>query len=58
MKYFPLFLRLQGQTVVIAGGGEQAAQKARLMLKTEARLVLMAPALDGELLDLVRAGRA
>jgi uroporphyrin-III C-methyltransferase/precorrin-2 dehydrogenase/sirohydrochlorin ferrochelatase len=57
MKYFPMFLRMAGETVVIAGGGEQAAQKTRLMLKTEARILIMAPALNAELAALERAGR-
>lgn len=58
MHSFPMFIRTTGRHVVIAGGGEQAAQKARLMLKTDARLVLLAPALDAELADLIRTGRA
>ena len=58
MKFFPMFLRMAGRDVIIVGGGEQAAQKARLMAKTEARLTLMAPALDDELTALVQAGRA
>ncbi len=39
MKSFPMFIRTTGRRVVICGGGEQAAQKARLMLKTDATLV-------------------
>lgn len=58
MKTFPMFLQMAGRHVVIVGGGEQAAQKARLMLKTEARLVLVAPELDPELAALVAGGRA
>ena len=58
MKSFPMFIRTSGRRVVIAGGGEQAAQKARLMLKTDARLVLLADTLDPELADLVASGRA
>ncbi len=58
MKTFPMFLQMAGRHVVIVGGGEQAAQKARLMLKTEARLVLLAPELDPELAALVAEGRA
>jgi len=57
MKTFPMFLKMSGRTVVICGGGEQAAQKCRLMLKTEARIVVAAPALEEELADLERAGR-
>ncbi|MBY6046241.1 siroheme synthase CysG [Vannielia litorea] len=58
MKTFPMFLRMTGRTVVIAGGGEQAAQKARLVLKTEAKIVLLADVLDDELEALVAVGRA
>ena len=58
MKTFPMFLQMAGRHVVIVGGGEQAAQKTRLMLKTEARIVLVAQDLDDELSGLVRCGRA
>lgn len=58
MQAFPMFLRTTGRRVVIAGGGEQAAQKARLILKTDAQIVLLAPELDAELQDLVAQGRA
>ena len=58
MKAFPMFIRTTGRTVVIVGGGEQAAQKARLLLKTDARLLLAAPQLDPELAALVAEGRA
>lgn len=58
MKTFPMFLQMAGRHVVIVGGGEQAAQKARLILKTEARIVLVAQDLDSELIALVAEGRA
>lgn len=58
MKFFPMFLRMADRDVVIVGGGETAAQKARLMLKTEARLIFVAPELDPELAALVNEGRA
>lgn len=58
MKAFPMFMRTNDRTVVIVGGGEQAAQKARLLLKTDARLVLVAAELDDELQGLVENGRA
>lgn len=57
MKTFPMFLQMQGRRVVIAGGGEQAAQKCRLMLKTEAAITVHAPSLDPELADLEKSGR-
>ncbi|MBY6160078.1 siroheme synthase CysG [Mameliella alba] len=58
MKSFPMFIRTSGRRVVIVGGGEQAAQKARLILKTDAQILLVAPELDAELQALVLAGRA
>lgn len=58
MKAFPMFIRTTGRRVVIVGGGEQAAQKARLLLKTDAELILVALDLESELAALVEAGRA
>ena len=58
MQSFPMFIRTTGRRVVIAGGGEQAAQKARLMLKTDATIILVAPTLDDELAALVAKNRA
>lgn len=57
MKAFPMFIRTTGRRVVIVGGGEQAAQKTRLLIKTDAELVLVAAILDAELSGLVTAGR-
>lgn len=57
MKTFPMFLQMQGRRVIIAGGGEQAAQKCRLILKTDAAIILLAPSLDPELSDLHAQGR-
>jgi uroporphyrin-III C-methyltransferase/precorrin-2 dehydrogenase/sirohydrochlorin ferrochelatase len=57
MKTFPMFIQMEGRRVVIIGGGEQAAQKTRLMLKTEAQIILRGDSLDGELGALTTAGR-
>lgn len=57
MKTFPMFLKMEGRRVVICGGGEQAAQKCRLMLKTEAHITIAAPRLEPELAALVESGR-
>ena len=58
MQSFPMFINTSNRRVVIAGGGEQAAQKARLILKTDAHIVLAAPELDAELQGVVTQGRA
>lgn len=57
MKTFPMFLQMQGRRVVIAGGAEQAAQKCRLILKTDAAITVLAKSLDPELADLHAQGR-
>ncbi|MEM7472758.1 MAG: siroheme synthase CysG [Pseudomonadota bacterium] len=57
MKTFPMFLTMTGRRVVIAGGGEQAAQKCRLILKTEAQIEVLAPALEQELQGLAAQGK-
>jgi uroporphyrin-III C-methyltransferase/precorrin-2 dehydrogenase/sirohydrochlorin ferrochelatase len=57
MKTFPMFLTMTGRRVAIAGGGEQAAQKCRLILKTDAQITVLAAALDPELCDLHAAGK-
>ncbi|PJE35537.1 uroporphyrinogen-III C-methyltransferase, partial [Pseudooceanicola lipolyticus] len=58
MKNFPMFLRMDGRRVVLCGGGEEIARKSRLVLRTEARLTIIAPELDSELRGLVATGRA
>lgn len=57
MKTFPMFLQMAGRRVVIVGGGEQAAQKCRLILKTEARIEVLAHDLEPELQALNDAGK-
>ncbi len=56
MKTFPMFLQMAGRRVVIAGGGEQAAQKTRLMLKTQAWIDVLADTLNEELAALAAEG--
>lgn len=38
MRHFPIFLDTRGRTIVVAGAGECAVAKLRLLLKTEARI--------------------
>lgn len=58
MRHFPLFLNLEGARVVLVGGGEQIAQKSRLLVRTESRLEIVADRLEPELEALVASGRA
>ena len=41
MKHFPVFLNVDGRRVVVAGAGETAVAKLRLLLKTSAHLVVI-----------------
>lgn len=56
MRYFPIFADLDGAQVLVAGGGEQAAQKVRLLRKTEACIVVVAEEANAELRRLAAQG--
>ncbi|MFM7970267.1 siroheme synthase CysG [Aeromonas sp. A-5] len=56
MDYLPIFCRLDNKPVLLVGGGEVAARKARLLLDAGARLTVVSPALDPELATLAADG--
>ena len=56
-KFFPAFHELSGRRVVIAGGGELAARKARLVAGEGVELVFVAPAFE-QALEAEWRGRA
>lgn len=49
MNHFPIFIALEGRTVVLSGGGEAALAKLRLLMKTTARLTVIAPQVAPEI---------
>jgi uroporphyrin-III C-methyltransferase / precorrin-2 dehydrogenase / sirohydrochlorin ferrochelatase len=49
MRYFPIFVDLQDARVVVVGGGEEALRKVRLLLKTGARIDVIAAEIHPEL---------
>src|SRR4051794_29734342 len=53
LSVFPAFHKVSQRTVVVVGGGVEAAAKVRLLLETDASIRLVSEALTGELLDLV-----
>ncbi|MGQ0503118.1 MAG: siroheme synthase CysG [Panacagrimonas sp.] len=55
--YFPLFVDLSGLPVLVVGGGEVAARKIRLLLKSGARPKVVARELNEELAALRLDGR-
>jgi uroporphyrin-III C-methyltransferase/precorrin-2 dehydrogenase/sirohydrochlorin ferrochelatase len=57
MEYFPIFLRLTSEPVVVIGGGEVAARKIELLLRAGARVTVIAPELTAALRKQVIGGR-
>lgn len=56
MDYFPIFLRLQGEPVLVVGGGDVAARKIELLLRAGARVTVVAPELSASIEALVSSG--
>ncbi len=57
MKHFPIFLAVEGRRIVLAGGGEAALAKLRLLLKTEAKLTVIAEEAAPEIRNWATEGR-
>ena len=57
MKTFPMFLRMTDRRLIVVGAGEQAAQKVRLALKTEASIIVVAALPEAELQSFADQGR-
>lgn len=54
MKYFPIFVETKNAHILVAGGGETALQKLRLLSKTEATITVVAPEFDEEILSFIK----
>ena len=46
MEYFPLFLKLERQPVLVVGGGAVAARKIELLRRAQAQVTVVAPAVN------------
>jgi uroporphyrin-III C-methyltransferase/precorrin-2 dehydrogenase/sirohydrochlorin ferrochelatase len=57
MQHFPVFLDLRGRSVLVAGGGQAAVAKLRLLLKTDAAIVVFAVAPEPQIADWAATGR-
>lgn len=57
MKHFPIFLAVEGRRIIVSGGGETAVAKLRLLMKTEARLTVIAETVAPEIEGWARNGR-
>jgi siroheme synthase-like protein len=57
MSLFPIFVKLEGRLVVVAGGGNIAEAKIPGLLSTHARIRMIAPAITPKIGEWVRSGR-
>jgi uroporphyrin-III C-methyltransferase/precorrin-2 dehydrogenase/sirohydrochlorin ferrochelatase len=57
MDHLPLFVDLRERLVVVVGGGSVAARKVELLLRAQARVRIVSPALEPELAAYRDAGR-
>lgn len=56
MRHFPVFVDLRGRRVVVSGAGEIAVAKLRLLLRTEAEIVVFGAAPDDVVLGWAARG--
>ncbi len=57
MKHFPIFMALEGRRVVVSGGGDAAVAKLRLLMKTEARITVIAEGFADEIENWAHDGK-
>jgi siroheme synthase-like protein len=57
MSLFPMFVRLEGRSVVVVGGGEIAASKIDNLLQAGAKVLIVSPALNSQLASLVKENK-
>ncbi len=54
LRYFPIFVDVDGRDVLIVGGGDKALQKLRLIGKTTARIRLVAETIGDDIASFAR----
>jgi uroporphyrin-III C-methyltransferase/precorrin-2 dehydrogenase/sirohydrochlorin ferrochelatase len=57
MDYFPIFLRLAGESVLVVGGGWVAARKVELLQRSGARITVIAPEVVAPIAERAAAGK-
>ncbi len=54
MRYFPFFFKLDALSLLVVGGGDIALSKVRLLLKSKANILLIAPKIREDLQTLLK----
>jgi precorrin-2 dehydrogenase/sirohydrochlorin ferrochelatase len=57
MRIYPVFLSLEGRTVVVVGAGRVAKRKVEFLLEAGSRVRVVGPSADDALLDLADDGK-
>ena len=57
MEYLPLFVDLKGRCCLVVGGGDIAARKSGLLLKAQATVTIVSPAVSATTQALIDAGK-
>lgn len=57
MDYFPAFLKLEGRSVLVVGGGAVAARKTKALLAADAKVTVVARRAGPDIKALANAGR-
>lgn len=55
--YFPLFFRLKGRKILVAGGGTIACRRVRVLLEFQPEITVAAPEFHREMEELAAQGR-
>jgi uroporphyrin-III C-methyltransferase/precorrin-2 dehydrogenase/sirohydrochlorin ferrochelatase len=57
MEYLPIFIDLKGQQCLVVGGGDVATRKAKMLVKAQAKVTLVAPVLSSPAQDLLNTNQ-
>jgi len=57
MEYLPLFVDIKGRSCLVVGGGDIAARKSGLLLKAQASVTIVSPAVSATTQALIDAGK-
>ncbi len=56
-EMFPIFLKLDGRRALVVGGGKMATLRAKQLIRSGARVTVIAPRTDAEIEELGETGR-